>query len=529
MPWPSVLAGDPLAPETPPPRHPGTNDPTHVLARAISRLGGKAFQQYDGTKYVYPTAHRMAEVMRGGQWKPEEEKAGYPAATKKLLVELASRPAPEAGWTDQDIKKLGRTPKKFELSDAGQARDSHLQDQELLRSVASADHPNSVAVTSAAASRAAKEGRRYGESGWIGAIQNPEYAFGNVATGLQTTGDAAWSQASDHSPDHSLGPVRDDGTQEKITGYHHPIFGWVDDGTWDPAKSKTTAGAILASPLQGIGAAQKFLFHYLPAAADRRDMLSAANKVERILPAGTDRQEGNRLIDQTAQAAEPNFDDWYRSKFGENPSYALSSGAVFLNGLLDPTLLAGAPAAKASVMAGKALNAFGKGLSGGMVRDLIRQYGLSTVRASLGYSKYPILSGALKEAVDEGPTNVGVMAGLSLGPEAASERATLIEQPDGTSLYSRPHVPGYGPDEGASMFGGGKNRTDLLRPVKDAEGNLMGFKHETDEEFARRMEENATQGKALRQGTPGLMQQIENSKIRQPAITPVMSLSQPPF
>jgi hypothetical protein len=104
----------------------------------------------------------------------------------------------------------------------------------------------------------------------------------------------------------------------------------------------------------------------------------------------------------------------------------------------------------------------------------------------------------------------------------------LSDQP-GDDIYNRPHTPGFGPD-GTSMFGGGKNRTDLMREVKDASGNVIGYGHESDEDFKKRLAENRAQGAALRQGTQGLLQQIENSKTPRRPISPViMSVMPPPF
>lgn len=511
-----------------------TNRPTHVLARAISRLGlhnNDLFQQKDESgQYAYPSAMDLAKsVTSMNDSRPHD-----------ILKELAKTEAPLSGWTDKDVAAHGRDPRPFELSEAGKARDSYQQDLELLRSAMSANEqrrrsPLSLpaaraqqSLTSEAHRRAANEGRRYGESGWAGFFQNPEYAVGNLALGLQAYPDALASQAMDNAPDYRLGPVRDDGSQEKITGYHHPILGWVDDSSWNPMKGRSISESLLAAKDFVPGAVQKFLFHYLPAAADRRDALAAANRVERVLPAGADREEGNRLIEQTVKSAEPTFDDWYRMKFGRYPSYALSSAAVFANGFLDPSFLATGPAAKGSLMVGRAMNAAGKASSAGLVRKLLTRHGTRMAMASAPAAKLPMASVAASEAAEELPLNAAIMAALGLGGEAAAAAKMILNEDgspvlhNGKPLYDRPHVPGWGPDKGASIFGEGQNRVDLLREAYDASGNFLGYQHEDDEAFAKRMQEDRERGKAIRTGAPGLMQQIGNSLHKRPAPMPAM-------
>jgi hypothetical protein len=509
------------------------NSPKNVLARAISRLGNSTqvpgwsvtatpsddqgiFRQVDESgRFVYPSAGQLAEKLMAG-----EPLTGQYA---KAISSISASPVPESGWTDKDNKQLGRDPRPFELSEAGKARDASLLDRQLLSDALT----KPGALNSLSQDRAAKEGRRYGESGWLGALQNREYLAGKAVLGGQTFGDAAYSQFFD------IDPVKG---KDGETGYHHPTLGWVADSSWNPLtpnnkNMQTPLGAALTVAAFPGGAAMKYFTHYLPRAADRADVLAAANKVERILPAGTDRAEGNRLIEQTAKAAEPNFDDVYREKYGEWPSYALSSAATFGNGLIDPTLVATGPAARVAAMAGKGLQAASKSAAAPMIRRLMNAYGTSMLNSAGPLAKYPILHAAAKEAIEELPFNAGLMTALGPGVDMMSGEVRgqgLSDQP-GDDIYNRPHTPGFGPD-GTSMFGGGKNRTDLMREVKDASGNVIGYGHESDEDFKKRLAENRAQGAALRQGTQGLLQQIENSKTPRRPISPViMSVMPPPF
>jgi hypothetical protein len=504
----------------PPRANDDANSPQNVLARSISRLGSDyrtpgwsvtanpvdddpVFRQRTENGWRYPSAMSLSRALLSGDFKDSLGKEGVsPAAAKQaaaLVGELEQLPAPEGGWTDQDIERLGRNPKPFELSEAGRARDSHLQDQELLSQALSGDRRG---IYSNAGARAAAEGRRLGESGYGGALANPEYAAGNALVNyMQPMADAAWSQFSDQAPL----------TKGDETGYYHPRDGWIPDSSWNPMKAKSIAAALIAAPASPFGAANKYLFHYLPSAKDRADVLTAANKVDPILPAGYDRASGNEQLRQYAgdNAREANFDEWYRKQYGEYPSYALSSAAVFGNGLIDPSLLAGVPAARAATGTGVGLMKLAP------VASPLYRYGKSVAGAASSLAKHPVLAGAVKEGVEEFPTNIGVMSALSFGPEASGQ-ATVQDN----GLYSRPHVPGFGDygqgGKSPSMFGGGENRTDLVKPQYDEEGNFLGYGHESSEEFADRMNSMETQGAALRQGIPNLMDRIKASMIHAP-------------
>lgn len=494
--------------------------PQNVLARSISRLGSDyrtpgwsvtanpadddpVFRQRTENGWRYPSAMSLSKALLSGDFSGTLRQEGVSHAAAKqaaaMVGELERLPAPEGGWTDQDIERLGRNPKPFELSEAGRARDSHLQDQALLGQALSGDRRG---IYSNAGARAAAEGRRLGESGYMGALSNPEYAAGNALINyMQPMADAAWSQFSDQSPT----------TKGDETGYYHPRDGWSPDSSWNPMKAKSIAAALIAAPAFPFGAAHKYAFHYLPAAKDRADVLTAANKVDPVLPAGYDRASGNEQLRQYAgdDAREANFDEWYRKQFGEYPSYALSSAAVFGNGLIDPSLLAGVPAARAAAGTGVGLMKLAP------VASPLYRYGKSVAGAASSLAKHPVIAGAIKEAADDLPTNIGVMSFLGLSPEASS-KATIQEN----GLYSRPHVPGFGDygsgEKSPSMFGGGENRTDLATPQYDDEGNFMGYGPEGDAEFADRMKAKETKGAALRQGIPNLMDRIKASMIQAP-------------
>jgi hypothetical protein len=156
-----------------------------------------------------------------------------------------------------------------------------------------------------ASNRDAKEGREYGESGWAGALQNPEYTAGWLMNNLLDPGYNAYSC-------------------------------WAHQGT-----GKDRGGAyqsLVNDP------------------ATYRDIKNAANKVSPILPGDpktpAEKEEKYAQLQGMKDDADPryktnatSYDAYYREKYGEYPSYAGSSVHEFLQNLIDPTLLAGAAGA----------------------------------------------------------------------------------------------------------------------------------------------------------------------------------------
>ena len=150
-----------------------------------------------------------------------------------------------------------------------------------------------------------KQGRKYGESGWAGALQNPEYTAGWLMNNLLDPGYNAYSY-------------------------------WAHQGT-----GKDRGGAyqsLVNDP------------------ATYRDIKNAANKVSPILPGEpktpAEKEEKYAQLRGMKNDADPryktnatSYDAYYREKYGEYPSYAGSSVHEFLQNLIDPTLLAGAAGA----------------------------------------------------------------------------------------------------------------------------------------------------------------------------------------
>lgn len=417
---------------------------------------------------------------------------------------MSSVPAPLSGWTKPDLELLGREREPREFSPEGRRRDMHLRNRDLLNSLM-APGASDQQKTFAAQDWSAINGRTHGTSGWLGATQNPEYAFGAAINyGFQPFADAAHFQWSGQEP------VSD-----------------VDRS----AESLDTMAKLG-------GVARRYVTQHYPAALDLAHARAAANAVERVIPDGMTREQGHAAIERLAKSDGPNFDQAYRLKNGEYPSYALSTAATFGNGMLDPSLLVTGPAAKAATTFGKLLMSAGKagigsgGLGGAALRGLYH-YGKSVAKDAAPLARYPAMQAALKEGAEETPTNAGIMALLAQWPKSISEAFT-----SGNEARRDLYVQDY---------------DQLGNPLVDSAGKPV-MRKEGQEEFLRRMYDNpnleTTKDPATglvvpagvpshgpnsrlmaaqtRREIPGMMHQIDetlgkNRKPGWPAITPAPS------
>lgn len=252
------------------------------------------------------------------------------------------------GWTGEKIRQYGRNPEPREMSAGGRRANTWAANQQFLSGLLKAKERGTeahsresgaiagqtfglVSNPSTADEYVAREMRAladehnrvrsqtHGESGWLGAIENPEYMAGYVAnTIMQPFADAASLQWNDPSPRKPGQP-------------HH----WMD----------------------------RYTNVYYPKAAALATARRMARMVEPVMPAGKGVEEGNWILADLASRTGPSFDLEFRKKFGFWPSYALSSLAWFGNALLDPTLLASPAAPKVAQAIGKAALRAGNSLA----------------------------------------------------------------------------------------------------------------------------------------------------------------------
>lgn len=303
---------------------------------------------------------------------------------QRFLSAVKGAPVPEASWTRERIEQLGRNPEPRELSPEGRAAYSRNANLKFLNSLLGGERGETGKYNAGIDwhDRWGSSGKTHGESGWIGAMTNPEYKFGSAVNYVfQPVSDAAHMQFSGQQP---------------------------------PSKNELAA-EVISGPMARLGGiARRFVTRHLPDALDLADARAAANRVERVIPAGMTIEQGNEALDRARDSGGPNFDEWYRLKYGEYPPYALSSAAVFGNGMLDPSLLVTGPAAKVATGVGRALMHAGKyGLMGGGLGNAalrgLYSYGKSVAKGAGALAKYPAIQAALKEGAEEGPFNAAIM------------------------------------------------------------------------------------------------------------------------
>jgi len=160
-----------------------------------------------------------------------------------------------------------------------------------------------------------KQGRQYGESGWLGFTQNPEYTLGYLMNNLLDPGSNAYS------------------------------YGRLNEGGSD-------RGGFLGA-LTGDGKTYT-------------DIKAHANKVSPILPGDPktpqEKEEQFRGLKKLAEDADPRsktgasaFDMYYRRHHDEYPSYAGSTAWEFGQNMIDPTILLGGVGSKGLSSLAKAL------------------------------------------------------------------------------------------------------------------------------------------------------------------------------
>lgn len=376
------------------------------------------------------------------------------------------------GWTDAKIRHLGRNPEPRELSLGGRQAsgwqanfnlmDSLLKQGEAIeREAAQRDMgqlPDGARGRFLAGLMSQHDKARkqtHGESGWLGAMVNPEYAAGSAFQAMSAVPDAAAMQALDTA-------------DPRENPYHIP----------EHLKS-----SWLTDPVGNLGhQAVQFFGHYLPKAFARNEAIGLSNAIEPTLPVGEAPAEGNREIAGAAERRNLSLDELTRLQTGQYPSYAASSAATLLNGLLDPSLAATGPAAHLTHTIGRGLSgagrSIGKGTLGG---NFLRRWGSNLMRDASWAKQYPYAAAAMREAGDELPFGAGIQGA------AAAASGTM-------------------PPVSKWFTASNEARTDMPQ--------------ETQEEFARRMEAVQEHSQDLTNRNFGLSDRIRLSRYPDPVATP---------
>jgi len=224
------------------------------------------------------------------------------------------------GWSKDDMDayeaKNGPLPDKI-LSQGGQQADSWRNNREFVDRYADLDAmkdgspswvPNRVKEVQSQAAQdwQSKVGREYGDSGWGGFMNNPEYTLGNLMSNF-------------------LDPI------PNAIAYRYTEGGKASDSL------------------------------------TRMLIQNAAGKVDPILPGNpktpAEKEQAYKLLkglmdnsDHRSKSGASAYDHYYRRKHGEYPSYAGSTGQDFLRNMTDPTVALGA------LGAGKGIFSIGKAL-----------------------------------------------------------------------------------------------------------------------------------------------------------------------
>lgn len=399
------------------------------------------------------------------------------------------------GWTQEKVDKLGRLPEARELSRGGREAWNWKRRRDFLEAIAGhkAKAQESAKVhrgqqdaytfglnralesdsdvqsqkrlalmRSALRDYDANRDRTHGESGWDGALQNPEYAVGNAMTNYLTpTQEAAWKMFYDSFSPEAAGEQ---------------------------------------SPMENDDILAVFAKDYMTEAKDLADNRTRAYAVEPSILKGRTPADSRKLLAGLSQADVPNYDEWHRMTTGQYPTYAGSSVMTFLNGLLDPSLPLGSLAAKGAVATGKAMAGAGlkagamnnaSGLLGLLSRGLTK-YGVSVAKDARPLSKMGMLAGGLSEFADEGLTNVGLNAGLVAYDE--SEQPTKVNERTSPPL---PNPLAYGNTARTDMY-----VWDPKAEVKDQKTGQVSYGNwveESQRDFERRMlEKNAARQQSKR-------------------------------
>lgn len=303
------------------------------------------------------------------------------------------------GWTKDKIRELGRNPEPRELSRGGRWANTWeanknfleglLKQGESIEGVAARMDMSGMpeAVRHRVLSGLLNEHDRirkqtHGESGWMGAMVNPEYLAGQAFGALSVVPEAAHMQTLDTA-------------DPRENPYYIP----------EHLKS-----SWLADPVGNLGhQAMQFFGHYVPKAWSQIQTDQQGAKVEPTMPVGSSPADGNRQIFEASERRNLTLDELNRLQAGKYPSYAASGVATLLNGLLDPSIVATGPAAHLTHAIGRGLSGAGKAIGRGTLGgNFMRRWGSNLMRDASWAKQYPYAAAAMREAGDELPFGAGL-------------------------------------------------------------------------------------------------------------------------
>lgn len=386
------------------------------------------------------------------------------------------------GWTGTKVRQLGREPEPRELSPGGRRANAWKADLDFMRGLLSAeararsDYPNAGGqhgparsveqfiddrLASLAYANRSKRAQTHGESGWLGALMNPEYTAGGLVTALQPFSEAAANQFQDDSPN----------APQRLPSL-------------DPNQNTATL-------------LYDYFTKYYPEAVLTQRVRNAASAVEPTVPTRYD-EEGNedvgagrQELQQAFDNQQPKFDDWHRRHRGEYPSYAYSSAMTLGNSLLDPTIVAFPAAGKITTGIGRALLNTGKAVrtTAPMLSRAARGYGLRLMNKTRNAARTPFMSLLRSELKEEIPTSVGLQAAFGVGSRTSDPSAFGFTDPYRINQDLPGEVRAMGPVPRLTRwfeptsFG----RTDLYIPDQRPDGSVY-WRDRTEQEFSKHYE-----------------------------------------
>lgn len=318
--------------------------------------------------------------------------------------------------------------------------------------------------------------REYGDSGYMGAIFNPEYGLGYAMNRMNVLPEATWWGIRD-----ALMSPPDAGPS-----------GAAHYATLEPESQALEAGRQARSFLGG-------LVDTIGAADDMAWFAGQTQAVEPTIPdawapEGATWQDLDRArarMNEVASSSGPNFDTWYKQTYGEYPSYAGSTAAMLINGLADPSLAAGNIGSKATLGLAKGLASLSQAAGRSAPKlmrpaaNLLGRYGGHIAnKTAAGMGGYA--SRVAEEVGEEGVTGAALGGG-----------ASFIQQIPMPSLRTW-------------LTPGDKARTDLYVPGEDGK-----MRPETPQEFEQKVRASQDAYASGPRTANWLLQQQELQDIRE--------------
>ena len=298
------------------------------------------------------------------------------------------------GWSQQDVDRAGRLPKPRELSPGSRQFQEIDRRFSLLRALSEAHDTKNYGSMSGPSTITRAEhqlpavaefdrtrDQKFGESGWLGALENPEYTAGMVMN-------------------NAMNPLVD-----RLQYMTHDGDNWMDSQTHRDELADALAASRAVSPL----------LPYDPQTPEAKE-------------------EAYKKVKGMADAIRPKtYDQAYREKHGHYPSFAGSQAVNFLENLLDPqTVMFGAAG-----LGKAAASAYAKGTAKAAARAA-GGFGQSLLRNNA--EEVPMYAGIVGGSYAANPDAVQALPKNWLH-DGNSARTDLYTQDEATGQY-RKQTPG---------------------------------------------------------------------------------------